>query len=335
MLDDSSGSSGNPKRTRLSQDIPISDQHPSSSLDVDALVEEVLRENVEEFDICSSPTGGDSSKVVQERLHVDMTVDEFETSDGNSIHNNDSDFVAEDGGYTVISLTEDASITSSDIELDEEFGGAHIDEALDPSAGLIPLEQLVHEIMAYGPNLFVTKQMEQETSPDLVMESLGCPLSEGLRYADYKGKWSFVRRFLMKYVYERPRLGVSTVEDAVQLIRNARRILVLTGAGISVSSGIPDFRSENGLYDRIQSKYGLPEPECMFDIEFFRIDPEPFYSFAKELLPKEEFKPSFSHFFIRHLEQQGKLLRQFTQNIDTLEVSVGIERVVYCHGTLD
>jgi hypothetical protein len=198
----------------------------------------------------------------------------------------------------------------------------------------IELTDIMQEIMTYGPNLFVTRQMEKQTSPDVLIESLGHPMPVGLIHADFVGKWNFVRRFLLKYVYERPRLGVSSVDDAVELVRSAKRILVLTGAGISVSCGIPDFRSENGLYAQIQEKYSLPEPECMFDIEYFRIDPEPFYSFAKELLPREEFKPSFSHHFIRHLEQSGKLLRQFTQNIDTLEATTGIERVVYCHGKL-
>lgn len=53
---------------------------------------------------------------------------------------------------------------------------------------------------------------------------------------------------------------------------------------------------------------------------------------TQEILPDDSFKPSFSHYFIRTLETRGQLLRQFTQNIDTLEEAAAINRVVYCHG---
>lgn len=70
----------------------------------------------------------------------------------------------------------------------------------------------------------------------------------------------------------------NTVDDAVELLRNAKRILVLSGAGISTSCGIPDFRSATGLYASLQAegKYELDDPQQMFDIAYFREHPEVF-----------------------------------------------------------
>jgi NAD-dependent deacetylase sirtuin 1 len=70
----------------------------------------------------------------------------------------------------------------------------------------------------------------------------------------------------------------------------------------------------------------------MFDIHYFRRDPRPFFKFAKEIYPGQ-FEPSVSHKFIRMIESQGKLLRNYTQNIDTLEEVCGLQRVINCHGS--
>ncbi|KAH7729339.1 NAD-dependent deacetylase SIRT1 [Aphelenchoides avenae] len=125
----------------------------------------------------------------------------------------------------------------------------------------------------------------------------------------------------------------NTFHDAVQLVRKSKRILVLTGAGVSVSCGIPDFRSKNGIYARLKTDFpDLPDPTAMFDIDFFRKNPKPFFNFAKEIFPGQ-FVPSLSHMFIKHLEDSGQLLRNYTQNIDTLEKIAGINRVLECHGS--
>ncbi|PVV04086.1 hypothetical protein BB560_001417 [Smittium megazygosporum] len=105
-------------------------------------------------------------------------------------------------------------------------------------------------------------------------------------------------------------------------------------AGISTSSGIPDFRSPNtGLYDNLQ-QYNLPYPEAIFDIEFFKENPKPFYTLAKELYPGN-FSPTLSHVFIKMIADNGYLLRNYTQNIDTLERVVGIDNkyIVEAHGS--
>lgn len=117
------------------------------------------------------------------------------------------------------------------------------------------------------------------------------------------------------------------------LIAGAKNIIVLTGAGVSVSCGIPDFRSRDGIYLRLAVDFPeLPDPQAMFDINYFNKDPRPFFKFAKEIYPGK-FKPSPCHRFIKLLEKHNRLLRNYTQNIDTLEKEAGIERVVECHGS--
>jgi NAD+-dependent protein deacetylase sirtuin 1 len=133
---------------------------------------------------------------------------------------------------------------------------------------------------------------------------------------------------------QRERLShVRTLQDAVQQIKQAKNVIILTGAGVSVSCGIPDFRSRDGVYSRLSREYpNLPDPQAMFDIKFFCQDPRPFFKFAREIFPGQ-FKPSPSHRFIKKLEERNVLLRNYTQNIDTLERVAGISRLIECHGS--
>ncbi|KAH7828064.1 putative chromatin regulatory protein sir2 [Monocercomonoides exilis] len=126
--------------------------------------------------------------------------------------------------------------------------------------------------------------------------------------------------------------NLCTLEHAVQLINNSHNIVVITGAGVSVSCGIPDFRSKGGFYDRAKQD-GLSSPELIFDLRYFRKDPSLFYNYAVTLLPSN-YEPSFTHYFISYLEKQNKLLRNYTQNIDNLEKEAGATRVIQCHGSL-
>ncbi|KAF9366176.1 NAD-dependent histone deacetylase sir2 [Mortierella sp. NVP85] len=135
-----------------------------------------------------------------------------------------------------------------------------------------------------------------------------------------------------KILRKRTRLqNIHSLEHMVDLLKTSERIMVLTGAGVSVSCGIPDFRSKDGIYSRL-SEFELDDPQQMFDLEFFRERPQIFYSFAREIFPSN-FVPSPSHYFIKLLEDQGRLLRNYTQNIDTLEQKAGIQKVLQCHGS--
>lgn len=113
-----------------------------------------------------------------------------------------------------------------------------------------------------------------------------------------------------------------------------RRVVVMAGAGISTPSGIPDFRSPgSGLYSNLQ-RYDLPYPEAIFELDFFRRNPRPFFELAKELYPGR-CRPNAAHYFLRLLQERGLLLRLYTQNIDGLERAAGIlaSKLVEAHGS--
>ncbi|TGJ79091.1 hypothetical protein E0Z10_g9672 [Xylaria hypoxylon] len=131
-------------------------------------------------------------------------------------------------------------------------------------------------------------------------------------------------------------MSYNSVDDAVHLLKRSRNIVVLTGAGISTSLGIPDFRSkETGLYSQLERLgLGINDPQEVFNIDVFRDDPTIFYTVAKDILPAtKKFSPT--HAFIAMLQNQGKLLTNYSQNIDNIEANAGIlpEKLVQCHGS--
>ncbi|KAL3471697.1 DHS-like NAD/FAD-binding domain-containing protein [Aspergillus californicus] len=131
-------------------------------------------------------------------------------------------------------------------------------------------------------------------------------------------------------------LQARTVDALATYIKekNVRRIVVMVGAGISTSAGIPDFRSpDTGIYSNL-IHLDLPEPEAVFDISFFRKNPKPFYALARELAPGQ-YRPTIAHAFVRLLYEKGMLLKHFTQNIDCLERLAGVpgELIVEAHGS--
>ncbi|GMR36143.1 hypothetical protein PMAYCL1PPCAC_06338, partial [Pristionchus mayeri] len=116
--------------------------------------------------------------------------------------------------------------------------------------------------------------------------------------------------------------------------KKPKNIIVMTGAGISTAAGIPDFRTPgSGLYSNL-AEYDLEDPQDIFCMDFFRENPKPFFKLAKALFPKN-IKPTPAHYFVRLLEKKGLLLRWFTQNIDSLELLVGVnkEKVMAAHGS--
>lgn len=127
-----------------------------------------------------------------------------------------------------------------------------------------------------------------------------------------------------------------SLSAVAQMIKDgeARRIVVMTGAGISTAAGIPDFRSPNtGLYANL-ARLNLPYAEAVFDISYFRQNPDPFYVLAKELYPGN-YSPTISHAFIALLAKKNLLRMLFTQNIDCLERQAGVpgELIVEAHGS--
>lgn len=127
--------------------------------------------------------------------------------------------------------------------------------------------------------------------------------------------------------------GPSLASFAARL-RGSGKVVVLAGAGISVSAGIPDFRSPgSGLYHNL-ARYHLSRAEDIFTLGFFGSEPRPFFHLARELYPGN-FAPTLTHYFLRLLQDKGKLLRIYTQNIDTLERVAGLteEKLVEAHGS--
>lgn len=116
-----------------------------------------------------------------------------------------------------------------------------------------------------------------------------------------------------------------------------RNVVVLVGAGASVSAGIPDFRSPGtGLYDRMQH-YNLPFPEAIFELDYYLQNPAPFVDLCKSIWPGQEGgpKPTVTHAFLKLLQDKNCLRRVYTQNIDGLEALAGVstpDRLVECHG---
>lgn len=118
--------------------------------------------------------------------------------------------------------------------------------------------------------------------------------------------------------------------------RKVTRMVVLCGAGISTSAGIPDFRSPgSGLYHNLQ-RFNLPYAEAAFELDYFRRHPTPFYELCKEIWPGK-YEPTPAHYFIRLLHEKGMLLRCYSQNIDSLEGCAGLppDRLVAMHGNFE
>ena len=123
---------------------------------------------------------------------------------------------------------------------------------------------------------------------------------------------------------------IDSVTILQQLINKSKKIAFFGGAGVSTESGIPDFRSIDGLY---QQKWKYP-PEQIISHSFFEYDPVEFYRFYREkLVPSKEIKPNAAHYKLSELEEKGKLLGVITQNIDGLHQKAGSKKVFELHGS--
>ncbi|XP_063163622.1 NAD-dependent protein deacetylase sirtuin-1 [Candoia aspera] len=183
-----------------------------------------------------------------------------------------------------------------------------------------------------GPYTFVQQHLMIGTDPRAILKDL-LPETIPPPELDNMTLWQIVVNILSEPPKRKKRKDINTIEDAVKLLQECKKIIVLTGAGVSVSCGIPDFRSRDGIYARLAVDFpDLPDPQAMFDIEYFRKDPRPFFKFAKEIYPGQ-FQPSLCHKFIALMDKERKLLRNYTQNIDTLEQVAGIQRIIQCHGS--
>ena len=114
------------------------------------------------------------------------------------------------------------------------------------------------------------------------------------------------------------------------LIEKSNNIVFFGGAGVSTESGIPDFRSKDGLYNQ---KYKYP-PEEILSHAFFVNNTEEFYKFYKEKLNSLKYEPNITHNKLAELEKKGKLNAVITQNIDGLHQKAGSKNVFELHGSV-
>ncbi len=115
-------------------------------------------------------------------------------------------------------------------------------------------------------------------------------------------------------------------------IDESDNIVFFGGAGVSTESGIPDFRSENGIFQAI-NEYGV-RPEVILSHTFFMQNPEVFFKYYKKTLLYPDAKPNDCHKALAKLEEMGKLKAVITQNIDDLHQRAGSKNVLELHGTL-
>ncbi len=120
------------------------------------------------------------------------------------------------------------------------------------------------------------------------------------------------------------------IETLQQMIDASSRIVFFGGAGVSTESGIPDFRSVDGLYNQ---KYDYP-PETILSHTFYMKRPDEFFRFYRDKMLCLDAKPNTAHKVLAKLEAQGKLTAVVTQNIDGLHQAAGSRKVLELHGSV-
>lgn len=139
------------------------------------------------------------------------------------------------------------------------------------------------------------------------------------------------RLCIIKYYMEREWAMVADQIDILKTwIKDSSNIVFFGGAGVSTESGIPDFRSTDGLY---QTKYAYP-PETILSHSFFMSKTKEFYEFYRDKMVYKQAEPNITHKKLAELEQIGKLKGVITQNIDGLHQSAGSKTVLELHGSI-
>lgn len=125
-------------------------------------------------------------------------------------------------------------------------------------------------------------------------------------------------------------MNMDKIAELQKIFDDSKRIVFFTGAGVSTESGIPDFRSQDGLYN---TQYKYP-PEEIISHSFFMHNPEEFYRFYRDKMIFLDAKPNAAHLKMAEFEKAGKSLGVVTQNIDGLHDLAGSKNVYELHGTI-
>ena len=240
-----------------------------------------------------------------------------------------------DSGVTTPPVQEEQDVPDTGPGSSQEIdrGGGGDDDDDDSLSGLSDMSGQDWKPDMSSKLTWLHAAMRRGENPRDILETLLPSGSEIPDSLDNMTMWKILFNLLSEPPRRQKLENVNTLEHCVDLIKNSSNIIILTGAGVSVSCGIPDFRSRDGVYARLAVDFpDLPDPQAMFDIQYFKKDPRPFFKFAREIYPGQ-FQPSPCHKFIKCVESSGKLLRNYTQNIDTLEQVAGINNVIQCHGS--
>ena len=122
-------------------------------------------------------------------------------------------------------------------------------------------------------------------------------------------------------------------EKLRKYIEESNNIVFFGGAGVSTESGIPDFRSKDGLYNQHNIQFDKYEPEYLLSRECLYYNPKVFYEFYRQKMDTRAYKPNITHTTLAKLEKIGKLSAIITQNIDGLHQKAGSKNVYEIHGT--
>ncbi len=118
---------------------------------------------------------------------------------------------------------------------------------------------------------------------------------------------------------------MDTIKKAAELLLKSKKTIVLTGAGMSTESGIPDFRSGKGIYSEI--------PEEVFSLSYFYRNPQKFYDCVLKYLYLPDIKSNIGHIILAEWEDKGLVHYVITQNVDSLHFDAGSKKVIEIHGT--
>ncbi len=123
------------------------------------------------------------------------------------------------------------------------------------------------------------------------------------------------------------------IEKLIQYIENSRNIVFFGGAGVSTESGIPDFRSADGLYNQHDVNFEEYTPEYLLSHECLYHNPKVFFEFYRQKMDTRNCGPNITHEVLAKMEKQGKISAIITQNIDGLHQQAGSNKVYEIHGT--
>ncbi|MBP5194325.1 MAG: NAD-dependent protein deacylase, partial [Clostridia bacterium] len=119
------------------------------------------------------------------------------------------------------------------------------------------------------------------------------------------------------------------------IINGSENVVFFGGAGVSTESGVPDFRSKDGLYNRRDVRFENYPPEYLLSHSCLTDNPKVFFEYYRQKMDARQVKPNAAHIFLAELERKGKLKAIVTQNIDGLHGRAGSKEVYEIHGSTE